>query len=195
MPDNRDDRLTDIPLPVWFNRDETVRLKNALLRFWNRMADGLRWPLSQTDPLTCNETLLNLLAWQNDITRFDGEPLALFRKRVKYAFINAQDAGSVAGFKAILARLDVGTVDIYERQPGIDWDIILLRLTSSQIATSVDLLNQIIRQYGRTCRRYQLEVRTATRLTLGHGFIHGSYQTFYAREEQNHGAERDHFRL
>ncbi|EDV6094794.1 hypothetical protein AA490_005094, partial [Salmonella enterica subsp. enterica] len=71
----------------------------------------------------CAESILNLIAWQYDISRFDGESLPLYRKRVKYAFINAQDAGSVAGFKAIFERLEIGFVEIQERQPGIDWDI------------------------------------------------------------------------
>ncbi|EOF6267785.1 hypothetical protein ACK1GW_005077, partial [Salmonella enterica] len=69
-----------------------------------------------------------------------GESLSLYRKRVKYAFINAQDAGSVAGFKAIFERLEIGFVEIQERQPGIDWDIILLRLTDSQVSDNTALL-------------------------------------------------------
>ncbi|EDJ2553374.1 hypothetical protein CE665_02990 [Salmonella enterica subsp. enterica serovar Poona] len=189
------DKLPDIKLPSWLDRGDVVRLKNTFVRFWGKVHGWVTWPLTQTDPLTCEESILNLIAWQYDIARFDGEPLTLYRKRVKYAFINAQDAGSVAGFHAIFARLDVGEVSIHERNPGIDWDIILLRMTDSQVSDNPALLGIIISQYGRTCRRYQLEVRTTTPVTVGHGFIHGSYRTFYVKEDANHGAERDHFRL
>lgn len=189
------DKFPDIKLPSWLNRGDAVRLKDTFVRFWRRVHGWVIWPLSQNDPLTCSESILNLMAWQYDIARFDGEPLTLYRKRVKYAFINAQDAGSVAGFHAIFARLDVGEISIHERNPGIDWDIILLRMTDSQISDNPTLLGIIISQYGRTCRRYQLEVRTTAPVTVGHGFIHGSYRTFYVKEDANHGSERDHFSI
>ncbi len=51
-------------------------------------------------------------------------------------------------------------MELFERQPDIDWDVILVRVTDSQIADNTQLLIQIIRQYGRTCRRYQFEVIT-----------------------------------
>lgn len=188
------DKLPDIKLPSWLNRGDVVRLKNTLIRFWKRMHGWVTWPLSQTDPLTCAEIILNLIAWQYDITRFDGEPLTLYRRRVKYAFINAQDSGSVAGFKAIFERLGIGYVEIQERQPDIDWDIVILRLTDSQTSEYAALLSQTVRQYGRTCRRYHLQVITVTESVIGHGYWHGSYQYFYASEIKD-GPERYHFSL
>ncbi|EFU6568941.1 hypothetical protein HT206_002459 [Salmonella enterica] len=186
------DQLPDIKLPSWLNRGDVVRLKNTFIRFWGKVYGWVTWPLSQTDPLTCKESILNIMAWQYDITRFDGEPLTLYRKRVKYAFINAQDSGSVTGFKAIFERLGVGYVEIQERQPDTDWDIVLLRLTDSQVSENSALLNQIIRQYGRTCRRYHLQIIRTTDFVIGHGYWHGSYHYFNATEIKN-DAERYHF--
>ncbi|EHC5870287.1 hypothetical protein JR782_001009 [Salmonella enterica subsp. enterica serovar Eastbourne] len=187
------DKLPDIKLPSWLNRGDVVRLKNTLVRFWSKVHGWITWPLSQTDPLTCAESILKLIAWQYDITRFDGEPLTLFRKRVKYAFINAQDAGSVAGFQAIFERLEIGYVEIHERNPGIDWDIILLRLSDNQLARNSALLNQIVRQYGRTCRRYHLQIIIPSEFTVESGFVHGGYHCFYA--ESNNATNNHHFSL
>ncbi|ELM2914663.1 hypothetical protein RYT22_000068 [Salmonella enterica] len=132
------------------------------------------------DPLTCTPALLNLLAYDRDISRFDGEPLELFRRRVAYAFVNARDAGSVEGFISIFERLGIGYVELMERQPGIDWDVIQVRVTDSQIATNTQLMIQIIRQYGRTCRRYQFEVITSERLTIRAGWDQGEYVVYPA---------------
>ncbi|EJH2877292.1 hypothetical protein NDG55_004835 [Salmonella enterica] len=188
------DKLPDIKLPAWLDRGDMVRLKNTFLRFWGKVHGWVTWPLTQTDPLTCAEIILNLIAWQYDIARFDGEPLTLYRKRVKYAFINAQDAGSVAGFREIFERLGIGFVEIHERTPGIDWDIILLHITDNQLARNSELVSQIIRQYGRTCRRYRIQIIIPTTYSIGHGVIHGGWQCFYA-EEQDNGADRHHFRF
>ena len=121
-----------------------------------------------------------MLAYQRDIHRFKGEPLDLFRKRVKFAFINARDAGSVSGFIAIFERLGVGYVELLERQPDIDWDVIILRLTDGQIANNPDLLMQIVRQYGRTCRRYRFEVMVSNKLFMRFGWADCEYQTYSA---------------
>ncbi|EAT5563884.1 hypothetical protein ABRF96_004643, partial [Salmonella enterica subsp. enterica serovar Chester] len=110
----------------------------------------------------------------------DGEPLELFRRRVAYAFVNARDAGSVEGFISIFERLGIGYVELMERQPGIDWDVIQVRVTDSQIATNTQLMIQIIRQYGRTCRRYQFEVITSERLTIRAGWDQGEYVVYPA---------------
>lgn len=103
---------------------------------------------------TCPEFILNLIAYQRDIERFENEHIELFRKRVKYAYINAQEAGSTIGFKNIFERLGIGRVEIKERMPGIDYDIIQLILTDGQLSMNDALIYEIIRKYGRTCRRY-----------------------------------------
>ncbi|EAY3663382.1 hypothetical protein FGR12_22140, partial [Salmonella enterica] len=97
-----------------------------------------------------------------------------------YAFVNARDAGSVEGFISIFERLGIGYVELLERQPGIDWDVIQVRVTDSQIATNTQLMIQIIRQYGRTCRRYQFEVITSEQLAIRAGWDQGEYVVYPA---------------
>lgn len=167
--------LKGLKLPSWMDAGEPAKLLRASVRFWSQVYDWITWPLRQFDPLTCAEPLLNLIAWERDITRFNGEPLSLYRKRVNYAFINAQDAGEIAGFIAIFSRLGIGYVELLERQDGLDWDVIVVRVTDSQISANSDLLLEIIRKYGRTCRRYQFEVITSLPLHINIGWYQGEY--------------------
>ena len=174
-------KLACMVLPFWMDRGEPLKLLRAARKFWLAVYGWLTWPVSQFDPLTCAEPLLNLMAYDRDITRFDGEPLGLFRKRVAYAFVNAADAGSVEGFRRIFRRLGIGLIDLQERQPDIDWDIVVLRVTDGQSSRNPQLLLQIIQQYGRTCRRYQFEVITAENLAIRAGWDQGEYVCYPAR--------------
>ncbi len=173
-------KLAGMFLPFWMNKGEPGKLLKTARRFWAEVYGWITWPMNQFDPLTCTPALLNLLAYDRDITRFDGEPLTLFRKRVAFAFVNARDAGSVEGFINIFERLGIGYVELFERQPDIDWDVILVRVTDSQIADNTQLLIQIIRQYGRTCRRYQFEVITPESLVIRAGWGQGEYVVYPA---------------
>ncbi len=175
--------LRQLKLPSWMDRGDPARLLAACRVFWSRVYNWLTWPLRQFDPLTCTESVLDLLAWERDITRFKDEPLDIYRRRVSYAFINAQEAGEVAGFIAIFERLGIGYVELLERQPGTDWDVIVVRVTDSQIAQNSDLLLEIIRKYGRTCRRYRFEVLTPMPLTVHHGEYQGEYICWTASAE------------
>lgn len=168
-------KMAGMALPFWMSKGEPGKLLAVMRRFWAEVYGWIAWPVNQFDPLVCPEPLLNLLAYDRDITRFDSEPLELFRKRVAYAFINASDAGSVAGFIAIFERLGIGKVELLERQDGQDWDVIIARVTDSQIADNSDLLLEIIRKYGRTCRRYRFEVITTKALKIGVGWYQGDY--------------------
>lgn len=152
--------MINIKLPFWLTNTDTSRLITAAKTYWQRAETWVRWPLTQLDALTCTLGMLALLAWQRDITRFEAEPEDLYRKRVKFALINAQDAGSKAGFIRIFERLGIGYVEVIERSDPVNWDYILLRLSDGQIAQAPALLTHIIDQYGRTCRRYTLEVLT-----------------------------------
>lgn len=172
--------LAGIKLPSWMDRGEPLALLRAARKFWEKVWNWINWPLNQFDPLACSEALLGLLAYQRDITRFNGEPLSLYRKRVAYAFINARDAGSVAGFIAIFKRLGIGYVELQERQPDIDWDVISVQVTDSQVSDNPELLMLIIQQYGRTCRRYRFEVITTNRIKLRAGWYGGEYIVYTA---------------
>ncbi len=105
--------------------------------------------------------------------------------------MNARDAGSVEGFISIFERLGIGYVELMERQPGIDWDVIQVRVTDSQIATNTQLMIQIIRQYGRTCRRYQFEVITSEQLTIRAGWDQGGICGLSGSTERYGNQQRD----
>lgn len=158
--------MIKVNLPIWLNKGEVIKLKNALVKFWEQLENWIMFPIAQFDPETCDEKLLFLFAYQRDVKRFTDEPVSLFRKRIKYAFINAQESGSVIGFKHIFMRLGIGTVEILERQKGYDWDVIILRISDSQLSQNQTLINEIVRQYGRTCRRYNFEI-----VVVGRSFI------------------------
>lgn len=174
-------KLTSIVLPSWMDKGEPQKLLKAAQNFWTDVYNWVTWPLRQFDPLICNETILGLIAWDRDISRFNGEPLMLFRRRVAFAFVNAADAGSIQGFINIFDRLGIGYVELRERQPDIDWDVILVCVTDSQIADNTELMIQIIRHYGRACRRYQFEVITSEKLGIRAGWNQGEYVVYPAR--------------
>ena len=153
-------------LPFWLSGSEVRKLAAAGERWFRLLEQWAQWPVMQMDPQTCAPSVLNLMAWQRDIDRFEGEPLELFRKRVKYAYINARDAGSVAGFGRIFMRLGIGYVEIDERMPGRDWDVVSVRLSDSQLAENQRLLDVLIQHYGRTCRRYEWTVMTPETLRM-----------------------------
>ncbi len=158
--------MIKLKLPFWLDGKELNRLKTASQSWWNKVEGWLQWPLLQMDAETCHLTVLDLLAWQRDISRFKDEPESLYRLRVKFAFINAVDAGSTAGLKRILQRLGVGYVEIDERLPDRDWDVVLLRLSDSQLSQNPELMRVLIQQYGRTCRRYDFVTITSVSLRI-----------------------------
>lgn len=172
--------MIKLKLPFWLDGPELAKLTAAAQSWWQRVEDWLRWPLLQLDPQTCHLAVLDLLAWQRDISRFRGEPESLYRLRVKFAFINAVDAGSVAGTKRILQRLGVGYVEIEERLPGRDWDVVLLKLSDSQLSENPELLRVLVQQYGRTCRRYDFVTITPVTLLLAGVDFNDDQQTLVA---------------
>lgn len=172
--------MLKLNLPFWLNAGELATLKATAQAWWETAEGWLRWPLLQMDPQRCHLTILDLLAWQRDISRFRGEPESLYRLRVKFAFINAVDAGSTAGLMRILNRLGVGYVEIEERLPDRDWDVVLLQLSDSQLADNPELLRVIVQQYGRTCRRYDFATLTPVALGVALADFNDDQQTLVA---------------
>jgi len=175
--------LPEHTAPWWMDGNgilEPAFMGPGINAFWRRCWRYLLFPLRQSDPLNCSESMLNLLAWDRGIVRFANEPLDLYRKRVRYAFDNARDAGGVAGFKRIFERLGIGWVNVKERQQGIDWDIITIELADSALAQNQTLVQTLIQHYGRTCRRYQFEVVYPLPVQVRHARFDGSYQLFGA---------------
>jgi hypothetical protein len=170
-----------IKLPFWMDKGELNKIAVLFGKWWDYVQSAVKFPFAILDEEKCSERILNLIAYQRDVERFENEPIELFRKRVKYAFINAKDAGSKVGFIRIFERLGIGYVEIEERFDLENWDVIKIRLSDSQLAKNIDLLNLIIRKYGRTCRRYTFEVITAETVTIHHGEFEHDYQSFYIK--------------
>ncbi|TMX39763.1 phage tail protein [Vibrio rotiferianus] len=157
--------LSKTPTPWWQDGSTTSEalkepyfVSNGAFGYMTKIREWLLFPLKQVDPMTCSEKVLNLMAWDANITRFSGETETIFRKRVKYAFQNAKDAGCKQGFANIFNRMGVQVLAQNERLPDRDWDIISLELGESEIASDVLLLQALIQQYGRTCRRYEFSI-------------------------------------
>nr|WP_245355367.1 MULTISPECIES: phage tail protein [unclassified Pseudomonas] len=167
-------------LPFWLEGVELSKLRDAAQAWWARVETWINWPLLQLDAETCHLTVLDLLAWQRDIQRFQGEPESLYRKRVKYAFINAVDAGSSAGTVRIFQRLGVGYVEIEERFDSVNWDVVRLYLTDSQLSANPVLLRVLMQQYGRTCRRYEFATITPVALAMPVAHFHDDQETLHA---------------
>ena len=172
--------MLKLSLPFWLDGPELAKVKAAAQSWWSKVENWLHWPLLQMDAETCHLSVLDLLAWQRDIQRFHGEPESLYRLRVKYAFINAVDAGSTAGMVRIFERLGVGYVEIRERQDGLDWDIVLLLLSDNQLSRNPELLRVLMQQYGRTCRRYDFVTITPVTLHVAVAEFNDDQQTLVA---------------
>ena len=155
-------------------------LSKGVFAFFQMVWSWLLLPLRQMDALTCSENTLELMAWDRDIKRFEGEPLSLLRKRVKYAALNAKDAGSVAGFKRIFERLDIGIVAFKEREDAVQWDVCTIELTDGDISNNTKLVQTLIEQYGRTCRRYRFQVIYQTNLRVASGEFSHNVSLFLA---------------
>ncbi|MFM5556711.1 phage tail protein [Aeromonas rivipollensis] len=190
MSNQHDELAPPLPAcaPPWWEDGETLTqgvkepamLSRGIMTFWQQVRRWLLISLGAVDPLTCSKELLDLLAWERDIKRFKGEPLELFRKRVKYAFVNAQDAGELAGFKRIFERLGIGWCEIHERVAGADWDVIVVEVTDSALSSNQALMQALIQHYGRTCRRYRFQVVYPISATLRHARIDMNQEVFAA---------------
>ena len=158
--------MRKLNLPVWLNRGQAKAIAELLQVWWLKVEGWLGAPLLQIDPDTCTLGALDLIADSRNVKRFIGEPESLYRLRVKHAFINAKDAGSVAGIKRIFERLGIGYVEVLERQPDKDWDVIILQLSNAQLSGNQALLKLLLTKYGRTCRRYEFNGIVSTKVGI-----------------------------
>lgn len=147
--------MDKIKLPFWMASGHLKKYADFLNGWFNQVKDWLAFPLNIFDIDTTSIRIVDLFAWERDITRFNAEPEWLYRKRVKFAYQNARDAGSLAGFKAIWARMELGALEIHEHVPGREWDIILMEMEDKTLSDSPELLNILIEKYGLACRRYE----------------------------------------
>lgn len=183
----------DIQLPVWQEgqpepvidapEGELVKFARVMDTWWNQVQAWLYWPLTGFDVDNAPLVIVDMIAWQRDIDRYPGEPEWLYRRRVKHAKANAEDAGSNIGFKRIWERMELGYIELEERIPGLDWDIVRLNITETLIAERPELLDIIIRMYGRTCRRYEWTTIAPLTLTVRCFTFHDAQQCMVARIE------------
>lgn len=145
--------IPTITLPFWLGGNQIAKLLAAATSYWQRVRDWL-WFAMEIDELTAPIEIVDLLAWERRVQRFDTETEALYRLRVKFAFANEQDAGQTAGLIRIYERLGINGVTIEEFVPGWPWDVVKLNFDGQQITDSNALIMILARQYGRTCRRY-----------------------------------------
>ncbi|MEC4728854.1 hypothetical protein HWQ46_25395 [Shewanella sp. D64] len=149
-----------VTLPFWMQKGELDKLRAASQSFWERVHQWMLISLTKFDLLTCDLVFVDCVAWERKITRLDGEGELIYRKRVHYAFENAQDAGMNRGIFNIFERLGIPILGIDERQPGRDWDIVTIEMTDDMLSNQKALINLLIDTYGATCRRYEYGVRT-----------------------------------
>ncbi|ALP41619.1 phage tail protein [Aeromonas schubertii] len=163
------------PLTPWWEDGTTLTegvaepamLATGIMGFWQRIRRAILLPLYATDALRCDEAMLDLLAWERDITRFAGEPLDVYRRRVHFAFVNAQDAGQAAGFVRIFERFGITLRQQMERIEGMDWDLVLVLLDEHTPQLQERLATALITHYRRTCRRYSVGVTASTNQQAG----------------------------
>lgn len=157
----------DVSLPFWMAGKQLSLLAATAKLWWSKLAGWINFPGTFLDPLTCPMVVLNLLAWERAITRYPAEPERLYRLRVKYAYANGKDAGSIAGWKRIFKRLELPPVELEERQHGADWDVIDIVLNDADMPDAQNVLEIIIDDYGRTCRRYRFVSRIEMPRSIG----------------------------
>ena len=150
--------ITKSVIPFWLKLKgsvaETQKLIDASHELWLKVITWLCLPQTLIDPETAPLELVDDLAWERRITRLDVEPEASYRLRVKHAFANEKDAGSNAGIIRIFERLGIQGVTIEQRLDNFPWDFIRITFTDEQLSEYGVYLLEVIRLYGRTCRRY-----------------------------------------
>lgn len=169
-------------LRFWMAGPELTKLATAARKFFSKLGEWAVWPARQMEPMTASLPMLNLLAWQRCVTRQKGESERLYRLRVKYAYANYRDSGLISGWKRIFKRLELGTVELEERVPGQDWDIIGIVLDDTQLTDAQNVLEIIIQDYGRTCRRYRFVSRIPIPFSLRAGSFDNDYSLAVATQ-------------
>ncbi|WP_051258214.1 phage tail protein [Desulfovibrio cuneatus] len=176
--------VPEVPLPklsFWMDGAKNTVLARAAQAFFGWLGKAAFWAVEQFDPMTCPEVLLDILSWQRGIDRYPGETDRFYRLRVLYAYINGVDAGSIDGWQRIFTRLELGPVGLEERVPGQDWDVIGIAVDDTKIPDVQNVLEIIINEYGRTCRRYRFISRIPQAVHVAAGCFCNDHTTVYAK--------------
>ncbi|MBE4578349.1 hemolysin [Vibrio navarrensis] len=178
-------KIPEIKLRYWMGRGELAKLARALHAYWGHVQAAFEMPLKQHDPLTAPMALVNILAWQRDVERLGQEPEELFRIRVAHAYGFARDAGSVTGWEDMFAKLGYPHIAQDERLVNVDWDVISLKIRDGDLTNVPKLLDTVVRQYGRTCRRYQYTSYVEMPLAARSKNIETQYSTSHVKTRIN----------
>lgn len=178
-------KIPDIKLSYWMGTGELAKIARALHSYWGHVKAAFEMPLQQHDPLTAPIALVNILAWQRDVERLGQEPEALFRIRVAHAYGFARDAGSVAGWEEMFDKLGYPHIAQDERLANVDWDVISLKIRDGDLTNVPKLLDTVVRQYGRTCRRYQYTSYVEMPLAARSKNIEAHYTTSHVKTRLN----------
>lgn len=174
-----------LTLSFWMAGAESTKLGQAAYAWFSLLGKAAAWGVDNRDPLTCGETMLDLIAWERGVTRTPWDSDRLYRLRVHYAYENATDAGAVNGWKRIFERLELledrSEIEQMERIPGQDWDVVGLFMSDERMAELQNVLERIIiEEFGRTCRRYRLVSRARQTITVGVTIFDDNHTTVLA---------------
>jgi hypothetical protein len=156
--------LPQLKIKFWMEDGDSQAFIRLAQSWWELVRTWLLAAVCEIDPETAPMVLVKLLAWQRDTERLKNEPEEMFRLRIKHALANAKDAGSVIGFENIWERLALGSIRQAERIDAENWDVIQLVITDNAISQKSELMETVIRMYGRTCRRYEFVTEQETAL-------------------------------
>lgn len=163
--------MSNIQLPTWLDGEQATKLAQVAETYWQQLEQRLWWWLDQITEEQAALPILDLLAWERDITRLENEPVELYRLRIKHAQANAEDAGSTIGMENIFKRLGFGYIAITERISGYDWDMVKISMIEEEFTGKQSLVEELIKQYGRTCRRYFLDVLNVLKVYVLGGIV------------------------
>ncbi|MFA0085338.1 hypothetical protein [Vibrio sp. 10N.261.51.F12] len=172
--------LPNLTLKHWMGKGELYKLGNALLGYWSRIKAILEWPLQQLDPMVAPIEFVDLIAWQRDIERLPKEPEQIYRIRVNFAYSFAAGGGSEVGWEDMFAKLGYPHIKIDERLNYYPWDIVSVKVKDGDINDVPGLMDAIVRQYGRTCRRYSFDVTSTANFHVSVAEFSHTHETYSA---------------
>jgi len=150
--------MISLKLPNWLSIPFYMKLKNAFQAWWDLVESWSRWPLNQMDIMTCHALLLDVVAYRRNIKRMRNESTGLYRTRIATAYINAKEAGTIKGLRNIFTRLGIPIVGIEQKIEGEHWATIKVQVTYDVASEYGELMKEILANYGKLCRSYQLTV-------------------------------------
>lgn len=173
-------QLPEFKLKHWMGKGEILKLAKALLGYWDRIKAVLEWPLQQLDPMVAPIEFVDLIAWQRDIERLPEEPEHIYRIRVSFAYSFASGGGSDVGWEDMFDKLGYPHITIDERLSYYPWDVVSVKVNDGDINDVPGLMDAIVRQYGRTCRRYSFDVTMKATMHIGVAEFSHTHETYSA---------------